>query len=882
MGARHPVLDHEIDKSKASEYEAATERAMGMDEAEWLGFVPEYGFVSYCECPSCYGGVQGLGVFDWAVEDPDTLTCRYCGAVVLPSDEYREQHVLSGKNSAGEEVHLPYYLNEELGVTHFFSMYLQLPRRQWLLDQCISLGQAYQATGLEAYARRVVLVLDRCAQVYPHYPALHNRSSRDLRFCESQHPPFSWDAGRWGYFHNEIPKQIIAAYDMVWESPEIERLSEERGYDVRQRLTDDFLKKTYEVAASSDYHVGNVVGYDVAGVAMLGRVIEEPRYVHEAFRWMVQNLDEGFFVDGHWHESPSYHYMTVGGLQRAFGTVAGYSDPPGYVDEVDGTRFDDLDPEQVQSFWSKVHHATESLDFPNGCSAPVHDTWAGEARSRPRNTTVSTIAPGYGHASLGRGTGENQMQAQLHFSGTYGHHHFDNLNLMLFAKGGEMLSDLGYTWTQMRQWCNSTLCHNTVVVDRVDQTGGETDGSLLRYHPHTEGISVVEADGSRGYHHIDSLDLYQRLLVMIPVGESDAYVVDIFRVRGGSIHDWALHGDADEDTTVRCNLPLDAPRKWMLEPDEAWDEPTYKRAKFHPYGMFRDVGRAQTDGVVTVDFVYPEGPTRGLRVHLGAYPQLAGETGCPVELWLGRSPSVRRMGRGADGDMRKLYDFWMPQLAGRREGVSPLSSTFVALEEPFSGEPFIQGVDMLPLEPDDSGAVALRIRHATGVDTVISTLDDPPYPRRSTPGGVTMGGRLGVVREPTDGPGRAWLFDGEELVAGDVRLQVERGRYEGRIVGAMREADGDGQDAFIVEGDLPEGDSLNGVWMIVTHGNGLTHGYEIDRVEQHDEKTVIVLSDDHGLRIDGDTTKEAYFPQRDIKGENTFVVPLAAAQTRNE
>ena len=145
-----------------------------------------------------------------------------------------------------------------------------------------------------------------------------------------------------------------------------------------------------------------------------------------------------------------------------------------------------------------------------------------------------------------------------------------------------------------------------------------------------------------------------------------------------------------------------------------------------------------------------------------------------------------------------------------------------------------------------------------------------------------MGGRLGVVREPTDGPGRAWLFDGEELVAGDVRLQVERGRYEGRIVGAMREADGDGQDAFIVEGDLPEGDSLNGVWMIVTHGNGLTHGYEIDRVEQHDEKTVIVLSDDHGLRIDGDTTKEAYFPQRDIKGENTFVVPLAAAQTRNE
>ena len=876
MGAKHPALDHGIDKSKTAQYEQAVVHAMTMDETEWLGFVPEYGFVSYCECPNCYGGAQGLGVFGWAVEDPEKLTCRYCGEVVHPSDEYEEDQELVGENSLGEEVRLPYYLNEERGVTHFFSMYLQLPRRQWLLGQCIALGEAYQATGLETYARRVVLILDRCAQVYPHYPALHNRSSRDVRFCECQHPPFSWDAGRWGYFHNEIPKQIIAAYDMVWESPELERLSAERGYDVRQKLTDDFLRKTYEVAAASDYHVGNVVGYDVAGVAMLGRVIEEPRYVHEAFRWMVQNLDEGFFVDGHWHESPSYHYMTVGGLQRAFGTVAGYTDPPGYVDEVDGTRLDDLDPEQAQSFWAKVHHSTEALDFPNGCSTPVHDTWAGEVRSRPRSTTVSTIAPGYGQASLGRGTGENQMQAQLHFSGTYGHHHFDNLNLTVFAKGSEMVSDLGYTWTQMRSWCNSTLCHNTVVVDRVDQTGGETDGDLLRFFPDTHGISVVEADGSRGYHNIDGLNLYQRLLVMVPVGESDAYVVDIFRVRGGTIHDWALHGDANEDTTARCSLPLDDARKWMLEPDEDWEEPTHKRAKFHPYGMFRDASRAQVDGVAAVDYVYDADPERGIRVHLGAYPQLSGETNSPVELWLGRSPSVRRMGRGAEGDMRKLYDFWMPHLVGRREGVSPLSSTFVAVEEPFAGEPFIQGVDLLPLEPDDGGAVALRIRHTAGTDMVISTLDEPPYPKRVAPDGVEMRGRLGVLREPTEGPTRGWLFEGVELASVGCRLGTERGRHEGRIVGAMREADGDEQDAFIVEGDLPEGESLKGIWMVVTHGNGFTHGYEIDRVERRDGNTVAVLADDHGLRIDGDTTKEAYFPRREILGQNTFVIPLSA------
>ena len=139
-----------------------------------------------------------------------------------------------------------------------------------------------------------------------------------------------------------------------------------------------------------------------------------------------------------------------------------------------------------------------------------------------------------------------------------------------------------------------------------------------------------------------------------------------------------------------------------------------------------------------------------------------------------------------------------------------------------------------------------------------------------------MRGRLGIVREPSEGPTRAWVFEGEELVVGDMRLQTERGRHEGRIVGAMREADGDEQDAFIVGGELPGGEGLKDVWMIVTHGNGLTHGYEIDQIERREGKTIAVLSHDHGLRIDGDTTKEAYFPGREISGQNTFVVPLSA------
>ena len=882
MGVKHPVYDYGVDKAKAAEHEKAVTRVMAMSEPDLLALVPEHGYASFCECPNCYGGVEGNGIFQWSIDRPEELKCRFCGELVLPNEKYAETKLLTGKNGLGEEVALPYYLNEAKDIPHFFSMHLWRYKRQWLLGQCRSLGKAYQATGNEDYARRVVLVLDRWAQVYLHYPALHNRSCRSIKFCKSQEPPYSWDAGRWGYFHNEVPKSVIAAYDLVCESPEFDKLSARRGYDVREKLENDFFRKTYEVIAVSPYHVSNVVGYDVAGAAILGRVINEPSYVHRAFGWMMRNVDEGFFCDGLWHEAPSYHYMTIGGLKQAFGTVKGHSDPPGYVDAVDGTRFDDLDPEKDVPFWGKVQHGPEVLDFPNGCSTPVHDTWPGQRRSRPRARTLSTIAPAYGHASLGRGSGPDQMQAQLHFSGTYGHSHLDNLNLTLFAKGSEMAPDLGYTWTQMRYWCTCTLGHNTVVIDRTDQTSGKTDGDLLWFFPDTNGLSVVEADGKRGYRGRKGVDLYRRMLVMVPVSDGDAYVVDLFRVRGGAVHDWALHGDADQDTAATCSLPLSEKQEWMLEPGEEWEEPTITGARFNPYGMIRDVQMAQADGGFSVDFAYAGDAAKGLRVHMVAQGAGAAGGDGAVEAWLGRAPSVRRMGTGTSGDMRKAYDFWMPQLMVRHRGEAPLASTFTAVEEPFHGTPFIANVERLALEPSDGNAAAMRVTHGGGVDTIISTLDEPPYPTRTTPDGTAIKGRLGVLRQVSGTTVAAWLFEGEELTSGDWRLTAGKTRHDGVILAAKRKRDGAKVDAFVVKSDIPDGKTLRGSWMIVTHANGFTHGYQIDRVETVGADKIVVLTDDHGLRIEGDATTELYFPRRTIEGQNRFVVPLAVSSVVSE
>ena len=865
---RHPVMDHGIDAAKAADYEQAVERVMAMSDDELLAFVPDKPFTAYCECPQCYGGVEGNQIFTWSIDRPQELKCKFC-ETVFPNEEYPEDQVLEGQNKLGETIRYQYHQGQERDVPHFLTGNLARYRRGWLMQQCIALGKAYHVTRNEEYARRVVLVLDRIAQVYPHYPVIRNLPRR-FTFRESQDPPFPWDSGRWGYFHNEIPKPVLTAYDLVYHSDQFDRLSQERGYDVRQTLENDFLRPTFEAVAAVKNHIYNVVGYDVAGAAILGRVIHEPRYVHWAYRWMRKNVDAGCFYDGLWHEAPSYHYMTMGGLRSAFGTVKGYSDPPGYVDEVDGTRFDDLDPEQELPFYARALHAPEVLDFPNGCSTTVHDTHPYEKRSRPRDKTVSTIAPGYGHASLGRGTGADQMQAQLHFSGGHGHTHLDNLNLTLWAKEREMLADLGYTWTQMRYWCTCTAGHNTVVIDRADQRGSNSDGDLLCFFPDTGGVSVVAADGKRAYSNIEGLDTYRRMLVMIPVSDSDAYVVDLFRLRGGATHDWALHGDADKPMDAACSLPLADERATMLEPGEEWVEPQIEGSRFNPYGMMREMQSAQTDGGFRVDFAYVEEPERGLRLHV--LPN------GPSEVFLGKSPSVRGAGQGSRADMRKAYDFWMPQLLVRQRGEPPIAGLFAAVEEPFLGKPFIKTVEPVALTLAHESAIALRVTHGDTVDTIISTLDEPPYSERATPDGIRLHGKLGLLRQREGSPTEAWLFEGVSLAGNGLSLSMDQGALTGEIAAATRQADGAEHDAFITDAELPLGETLRAAWMIVTHGNGYTHGYEMDRVEERDGRRVIVLSHDHGLKIDEGTTREVFYPQREIAGFNTFRIPLSASR----
>lgn len=264
-GVKHPVLNHGVGPADATACEQAVQRVMAMSEEEMLSYVPERHFTRFCHCPKCFGGVDADLIFDWSIDRPDELKCRFCGFVWKPDGEYPETAVLKATNSRGETRDYHYYYDEEHKTSHHFSRHIDLHKRQWSHTQGRALGRAYLATGKPEYARRVALILDRMAETYMHMEVIKvgGTPNRYFKVANSQQPPYTWDAGRWGWHSpgGELPSGAIEMYDMIYDSPELDRLSEQRGYNVRERIEREFFLPTLEAISATKSHVDNYVAY---------------------------------------------------------------------------------------------------------------------------------------------------------------------------------------------------------------------------------------------------------------------------------------------------------------------------------------------------------------------------------------------------------------------------------------------------------------------------------------------------------------------------------------------------------------------------------------------------------------------------------------------
>jgi hypothetical protein len=206
--------------------------------------------------------------------------------------------------------------------------------------------------------------------------------------------------------------------------------------------------------------------------------------------------------------------------------------------------------------------------------------------------------------------------------------------------------------------------------------------------------------------------LYRRTLMLVDAGPDRAYLVDIFRVRGGKQHDWIVHGTQAE---FESDLPLTAPQKeWTLAGadvsygrfyddlslrDKPWGTVQYHRYTGSGFQFLLNVQRAMLNGPGRVSWrlnrpedLYPKHPTKGvaLRAHL-----------------LGKGEEVF----ACDGrpQLRKDFPETVKFVVRRRVG-NELESVFVTVFEPYKDTPFIESVRPLEVKGAEGMPVALEVR----------------------------------------------------------------------------------------------------------------------------------------------------------------------------
>ena len=503
-------------------------------------------------------------------------------------------------------------------------------RNPWhfhLKEVCWHYAELYRVSGDEQCARRVCLLLERLSEVVGQWQ-VHYRNEAAAG-TQTGSATVGVDPvrklgyglwGRWGHVHDlTAARPLVDAYAAVRDSRSFADLPTPRQTKIVHDLLHTLVQK-------------HLVWPDLPGLNMnlsrlkalvhFGRTLGEPAYVHRAIEWYDETLHHGFFRDGVWRQNTvSYGYhMAKTWAVTVPETVKGYSDPPGYVDAEDGTRFDNLDlSRRYGETLERMKKVFTRLSLPNGRSAAIHDTKWDDTRCRfepDPQTTLPFLLGASGNGMMGFGQGADQVRLFLHWgdNNVGGHGHWDCVNMFLWACGQEISCETAYRGR--RKWNRSTAAHNTVVVDGMDQDRSEAWGRVVLWDTTDPEVQVAEIEAADTAYR--STTVYRRTLALVRVEEHRFYILDIFRVTGGRTHDWMLHGNLEKRYDVTL-AGVDADMPALVEREGTLDE-YLNNLRTAPGGWDKDVVagfsagdgatlRSTIAGLPGTEFILADGPT---------------------------------------------------------------------------------------------------------------------------------------------------------------------------------------------------------------------------------------------------------------------------------
>jgi hypothetical protein len=720
----------------------------------------------------------------------------------------------------------------------------------------------YEATGEEHFAHRACLILHRFGEVFDQWQLHYKPSEGNLKPGEEAKsvtldkvpPREAWHFGLWGYWGNVHDLNQTAgladAYALVRNSESFNSLSSVGKDTIENGLFTKMIEK-YQLLTFQPLH--NQSQNRIHGMAYFGKRLRRPEYVHIAVRWLEEMLRIGYRRDGFWCEgTEAYGWGVTEGLLKTAEFLRGWSDPVGYADAVDKSRYDGLDlMEKYSADFNRIKTAFNLLALPNGQSIALEDTtWNAQFRfGNPPTSAQSFLLGASGVGMLGRGDGNNQWRLYLHWDDFAGHDHYDSLGMALWAGGEEIASETGYRG--LHDWNVSTYAHNTVVIDETNQQGfkehmrQKPDDVVYQYPHYKYGdlwggwrgfcddlgqlrlwdstrseIKIVEVDGSRAYE--KKAEIYDRTLALVKIDEKRSYVLDIFRVKGGNRHDWMLHGNLSTRYRIELgegNLPPLREISGKLG-EHLQIKRGMEKCDQETVAIFAAPGGAKLRTLIA------GGKETDVLIAAGPAIRLESEPSC----W--GKPGVVSSTKCETSETSEF-------LCLRRQGPE---NVFVAAYEIADGQATLKTLNVNEATVD--GEVAVRI---TLADNRVDTF-------HAFPGKLTW--------QQTDAAGNqqaAAAFGATPLT--------------GKVLSVASTSQGDKRNSFTVSGDL-RGKANPGDLILILDGEGRRHSYIVKDILPDDAgSSAILVEGETGMRLEADRVVMTYYPCWDVKGGLTYVLP---------
>lgn len=754
----------------------------------------------------------------------------------------------------------------------------------------------------EVYAEKSVAILARLAKAFPRWHVQKDRVGRADE-DQSKSGLWIWRPERPNQFKQDIvgPLPAAQAYDLVFNAAAWKIAADKLGYDVRREVEVHLLQEALWNMARmggpfGDYN--NRDKYVSESLCTWAVCLDDPVLYHFAIRLLEDQARSVFMADGTYFEL-CYVEFLVESLMDEYSGLPAYADPPGWTDPFDGSRFEARKtPDEILPGITRVRqHILQVSEFQRRLQLPDGRLWSlNEAAwdKRPMKLWYKTegsalfgkqqipersrseLLTWSSHSMLGRGDGKDQVQVRLEYSDHQSPHlHDDAFAIGIFANGQELLADNSYVHGTRKDkddgWRNFSRIaadHNTVVIHgdealpasgwtpfsgpkptglhyfdvprlvpgvkliqqpaegegRISQTMWVPDGDVQMmeiFHPHTHNGS------------------HRRTVVVAPTDGTNVYVLDIYRVSGGNIHDWSAHGPSQHDYRIDVALPLGG------------EDVATIPAGPHERPELSFVRSTVTDKPVRFDIMTPE---YGLYVSPDGLDEEARKVarirrGCLRTILAAVPGTIVKHGFTANARQYEQEGADEHRTARKEHLVVSRNeqiSTFVAVHEPYEINGHQPVVREVRQQQFDHGTLAITVVLPDREDTIFLAEDDLGS---ASINDISFAGKAAFVSRATDGHfTRRLLVHGESLVTGKQRLSANR-TFSGAVKEIRRREDGAASNGFLVSGQPAFGFDPKGRWLTVELGDGHLKWFPIHESRREGSDTFIITDWEPGFAL---------------------------------